>query len=1181
MEPKIEDFSRETFRYKMPHLLVSPSGLTIDVQTGNTVTGSFVIESESASSEIRAYLTVHDCYMSLNTVSFAASRKVITWRYDAGTLPAGISYSGLISVISDHGEKTIPYSVNVTEKKAVTSNGEISELFDLAALAKDNFSEAAEVFLKNDFPDIFLASKPSERHIWECLRRDPDREHALDTFLCLMHKKFPVKIFADKESFEFHLAERSVSDNIVIHRSTWGWTHAQIYSTAPFIICDKNEISSADFTDNTAYIKFTLDPQLTGAAKDTGSVIIENHTDRIEIKISLINVSKKVHSVEVKRRRLINFKKAAESYFKLQTGQSSLNDAATGIRSYLYGMDIEGDSSISELADIYLGFLAGNTEDARNSIASLKVKAENEKEYLCLDCLLTDDENRKKQDLDRLREIASESSDWKGEFLLLCADKRISSSPEKKYEALRKIFNDGVRSLFIYGEVLSILKNDDSLFNRLDSFLLHAFAFGAVRGFIPDQGTLDKYVYLAGEYKNYEPLLLNTLKKYYSVRPGDEILTAICTQILLKDHPDRTDHDFLAKGVRRGLRLSGLYEEYLNTLDQDHDEEIIPAVFTYFRYDDHFTDEKRAQFYAYIIKHKDEGSVYKDYVTKIRQFAEEQVKYGNISSSLSVIYRDCLKDRDFVNKNSIYFPNIIFKAELKLEKGKYEGISVFYDEMKEPVIFSELDSVNYIDIFGNDSIAFFTDKEGRLYPASECGSITKLFTPAAFCEESYNAGSRDARLICELVYECEKLNRRLMDKNAVLGDAMKSDGISEGFRLFVMGILIKHYYEIYDGDTLERLLSGYDLYEADRSAGEETAKLILVRNMYPLGVRAVKYLGHGRVDKKYIARITEQMVEDNECADKAALDDFSYYLLRHGKSSDNVLIWLREHHEGTMSEMTELFLALKKKDLLTEDYAIKVAEQILFTEELPVITGDVYAAIDHDKHEVISKAMLNYAAYRLLTRDREPAEVFKAEIKKEALAGNDRLFVLACLKLLSAENELTSAECEFAILMLGRLTEEGITLPFFKDFIGKCDVPAEIVNRTFVMIAADDNDAVSIHYRTFSESRTDAGYTTELMKNVFKGIFVKDFLIFADESVQYFITVDHGDGAGERVFESGTLEYNDSEGIRSDDGGSLFSQLNSVFVSANFGDDASFREYLLKYVIERNMIESIFKYDEE
>lgn len=49
---------------------------------------------------------------------------------------------------------------------------------------------------------------------------------------------------------------------------------------------------------------------------------------------------------------------------------------------------------------------------------------------------------------------------------------------------------------------------------------------------------------------------------------------------------------------------------------------------------------------------------------------------------------------------------------------------------------------------------------------------------------------------------------------------------------------------------------------------------------------------------------------------------------------------------------------------------------------------------------------------------------------------------------------------------------------------------------------------MTIHYRLIRDKDTGENFKSEPMKNMYQGIFVKEFLLFYDEILEYYLTVE-------------------------------------------------------------------------
>ena len=157
------------------------------------------------------------------------------------------------------------------------------------------------------------------------------------------------------------------------------------------------------------------------------------------------------------------------------------------------------------------------------------------------------------------------------------------------------------------------------------------------------------------------------------------------------------------------------------------------------------------------------------------------------------------------------------------------------------------------------------------------------------------------------------------------------------------------------------------------------------------------------------------------------------------------------------------------------------------------------------------------------------------------------------------------------------MVENGVVLPFFKEFKNKCRLPAEIENLNFVVCYADNEDEVAVNYRILSSTDGGSkGFVVEWMKNVYQGIFVKEFMVFADEVIQYYISIKEKGEDLPKIISSDKLVIKQDVLFEEDLGLSLFSQINMMYVCKDLSDEKTLKEYMKNYVVQREIIAEIF-----
>ena len=253
---------------------------------------------------------------------------------------------------------------------------------------------------------------------------------------------------------------------------------------------------------------------------------------------------------------------------------------------------------------------------------------------------------------------------------------------------------------------------------------------------------------------------------------------------------------------------------------------------------------------------------------------------------------------------------------------------------------------------------------------------------------------------------------------------------------------------------------------------------------------------------------------------------------------------------------------------------------MLFSEEMSIDYDSIFEYYEQFGEGILNKALLSYVSYKWLVKDMRVGKYLKKRIQEEAYKTKNTLFIISYLKILSEKKYLTDEERDYVAVWVEKLVGDGITLPFFKEFKNKCRIPAEIENLNFVVCYADNEDEVAINYRMSSAIDSGGrGYKIEWMKNIYQGIFVKEFLLFADEIIQYYISIKEKGDDETRIISSDKLVVMHDVLFEDDLGLSLFSQINMMYVCKDLSDEKTLKEYMKNYIIQGEIINRVFSLD--
>lgn len=135
----------------------------------------------------------------------------------------------------------------------------------------------------------------------------------------------------------------------------------------------------------------------------------------------------------------------------------------------------------------------------------------------------------------------------------------------------------------------------------LNDFELHILQFGCKYGIISTKLTLYVCEMIAnGKVADMQYLrLLKALNDFFD---KDEILTVLVTHMIRNELVGPEYAGLYEKGILRGLRITRLYEFYIESLDKKELKRLPQIVLRYFTYESSLSTKSKAYLYADILK---------------------------------------------------------------------------------------------------------------------------------------------------------------------------------------------------------------------------------------------------------------------------------------------------------------------------------------------------------------------------------------------------------------------------------------------------------------------------------------------------------------------------------------------------------------------------------------------------
>ena len=213
-----------------------------------------------------------------------------------------------------------------------------------------------------------------------------------------------------------------------------------------------------------------------------------------------------------------------------------------------------------------------------------------------------------------------------------------------KYWVLR-----GCSSPYLYIEAYYLISQDPYLIKELSVFELRILSWAVKKKALTKElaGAIFEAVDLAGGFDNRVYELLTAA---YEICPEAEYVGIICSYLIKGHKNDTCFHKWFELGIENKLRLTGLYESYLITMDDRQISPVPKIIQMYFSYDNKLPYRKLAVLYNNIIAAKEtEPEVYHKYRKAMGRFAMDQAQLRHIDDNLAVLYEDML-ELGFINE---------------------------------------------------------------------------------------------------------------------------------------------------------------------------------------------------------------------------------------------------------------------------------------------------------------------------------------------------------------------------------------------------------------------------------------------------------------------------------------------------------------------------------------------------
>lgn len=1175
MREKIKAFSKGQFKYQLPNLQASVERLVLGAQSGETVTGSVVIENDEKA-PMKGMVYSSDPCMRIPENTFVGERYILEYCFDAKSLKPGTVRRGKLTIVSSLGEMSIPFEVTVQVPFLVTTYGKMRDLFHFANLAKDDWNQALDVFTSKEFETIFFHKEDPNRLVYRALKDSSSPSRGMEEFLVAVHKKAQIHLSLSNRSFHYQNVTESFADKVLVTKDQWGYVELEVTSKQPFLVPRVSIIHNEQFVGNQYPLEFFVDAGKLHEGENYGSFLVKSPYETMEVEVRLsISREEKEHEAQSHKKDLA---KLTRNYLDFRLGRIAKSEYITDTDLILGSLSFYEREEIYDLNRIHLYLIDNRGEKAQEKLDFYRTRLDGWKteKPLCYGAFLYLEALRRKdpdvtlhasEEVERLYEI---TGNWRFLWMLiyLGAHKDNLMWKEKK---LRQAIADGCISPVLYYELLDFYNENPEYLIDLDGAVLNTVIWGIREQALSPQVSLQLAQLLTKE-RAYGTKTFRVMEYLYEQYHEDSMLQSIIRILIAGDKTGSRYFSWYRLGIEKQVKVTKLYEYYMYSVEENTMQMLPVTVFSYFMYNNDLSAGKKAFLYANLIRNKDyQPGIYHQYMEEMLKFAIEQLLMHKINRNLAVLYEEFIHEDMIDERIAKALPCVMFSNELYCHNPNMKGVVVLHKEIDREAYTPLEEGGAQISIFTENAHIFLVDQDDNRYAATVDYTLNKLLHLEELADICLEKAPENGML---LLYQAEQME--LYHKHAdnitntrrriILMDELKGE-----YRRNCALKLIDYYYESFDGEQLDALLCMLDFSHLEIDQRCKMMEYLILRELFDQAETYIRQYGYVGVSPKKIMRFTSFRIQKANGKEDPFLLELSWFVFEKGKYDERILSYLAKFFSGTTEQMFRLWERLSMEGIDAKELEERLLGQILFTENEVKDAVTVFLPyFEQNEDTRLSRAFLAYYSYRYLVFDQVLRDELFGAMERFLARDKMDIIMLAWMKRKSRQETLTVGEKEQIRSYLNYFVDKELILSFFQDFKKRMWIPYEIYQKCYVEYITNPEHPVTICYM-IDGSEDEDGFREEKMRTVYPGIFVREFTLFYNETLKYYIKEEID---GEEVL---TESYSLTRSRELSEEDNAFNMINLMLAAKEMGDNATLLELMENYVMTDYLIEHGFE----
>lgn len=1173
MKKKTEQLLNGKFEYEQPHLLFSKEKISLTLKAGETRRGEVYLGTED-NCRIRGYVTSSSRRLVPGLDKFTGTTVCLPYGIDAVGMEPGQDLEGWICFTTNIGEYRLGFEIHVEKEELKTAKGTVSDLEEFCQIAKKDFREAFRIFTDPSFSSLLKNEEDQKKALFAGLSRQPVTYQHLEEFLIGIGMKEQVSVSLKDPGARYYEVKQDMQEAFHIHRSGWGHLRLEIEAYGDFLEIPKKVVTDEDFIGSYYEVDYLISCDKLGAGNQFGKIVVKSPYQQLTYELLVSRTPK----VEVNVRVVEEQHKLAilKDYLDFRCNKM---DASTWAASTHYELNQLRENGCDypeyQMYEAFLLHQEGNDEGAVQILEKYQDKAFTKDDlefagfylYLCVETGIYRDQE---QALRKLRNFHMQKEDsFTLLWVLLRKDPELCQSSSKAIFMMEELYEKGCKSPFLYLEAWELVSRNISLLHRLNGFWVQVFLFAAKRDLLTQELAM-RIAYLSGYEKNYNESLYRVLAKGYEYFPSEDTLEAVCKYII-KGNPRKPEYFiWYSRAVQQGLRITRLYEYYVETMDMAGQQELPKSLLMYFTYNnDTLGDNKKAFIYSRVIADKEaDPANYQSYQKSMAVFAKKKLSEGCMNEHYAAIYQEFLTDPK-TKEEANAIAGRMFTYRLFCDDKKIRSVIVKHSQMAEEEVYPCVQGVAYPRIYTEDAVILFQDEQQRRYASTVGYNLKKMLDEEEMMPKVLAFGVEETGVLLHYCMEhpISRDDLELFQKLAGL------PGVSSDYRGGIRKEILDYYAGHIHGEDLDGYLKRLDCREYALVDRETLLSVLISRGLFPQAAAIVEEFGFEGLDMKSLLKLVSRMIIRCEMAEDEELLALASEVYRSGIYDEVILQYLMKYRFGPMDEMFSIWKSAKGFEMDTYDMEEKLLGLLIFTSDYRKEGESILADyIKHKGKERLIGAYLTQVAYGIFVKEFSMSSLVKKSLKKAYLEKwpVDLICHLALFKELVREKgkseEILSMERE----LLKECMDRNMEFAFFHKLSAELLSPYQLDDKTYVEFHGSPKWKVTLFYALDTGLGAEPEYKNEPLYDIYEGIRTKAFTLFYGETLHYYFQSEYK-GKIKKTAER-TMTMSRVEGAP----GSKYQMINQILSARRLDKDAEVAAKLKQYLRQEQYVNEMF-----